>query len=94
MSAKRGLIALGAAMVSAAAVARFMVLSQGNKRDDLKAGDISKSELMTEANKTENDTIKKAPAPQAKITTDKDELKRARDEEEFKTFALFWNSWK
>ena len=58
MSAKRGLIALGAAMVSAAAVARYMVLSQGNKRDDLKARDISKSELMTETKKKKQKMIR------------------------------------
>ena len=42
----------------------------------------------------ENSTTNGEKPLQAESLNDKDKLKRDRDEEEFKAFALFWNSWK
>ena len=84
-------VALGAAVASA--VTGYLVISYGKNQEDLKTKNISKDEPKTKTKNTGNmGSIKKDA--QVETINDKDELKRVRDEEEFKAFALFWNSWK
>ena len=83
MSVRKDFLTLGAAVASA--VAGYMALNY-NKQ---KLG--SKSNGIEDVLKDENNTTN---GLQPESLNDKDKLKRDRDEEEFKAFALFWNSWK
>ena len=86
MSVRKDFLTLGAAVASA--VAGYMALNY-NKQ---KLG--SKSNGIEDVLKDENNTTNGEKPLQAGSLNDKDKLKRDRDKEEFKAFALFWNSWK
>ena len=87
MSVRKDFLALGAAVASA--VAGYMILNYDKQKLNSKSApqngseDVLKDEIKTTNGKKALHTL-----------NDKDKLKRERDEEEFKAFALFWNSWK
>ena len=89
MSGRKDFLALGAAVASA--VAGYMVLNYNKQNLNSKSAprNVTKDVL-----KDENSTTNGEKPLQAGSLNDKDKLKRDRDEEEFKAFALFWNSWK
>lgn len=87
MSVRKDFLALGAAVASA--VAGYMILKYDKQKINSKSDPQTDSEdVLKDENKTTNG--KKA----LHSLNDKDKLKMERDEEEFKAFALFWNSWK
>ena len=86
MSVRKDFLTLGAAVASA--VAGYMALNYNKQKLS------SKSNGIEDVLKDENNTTNGKKPLQAGSLNDKDKLKRNRDEEEFKAFALFWNSWK
>ena len=89
MSIRKDLLALGAAVASAA-VAGYVAITYEKQKINSKSTPRNGSENVL---KDENTTNGKKDL-QAGSLSDKDKLKMDREEEEFKAFALFWNSWK
>ena len=86
MSVRKDFLALGAAVASAVGGYVAITYDKQNSKSSRKNG----SENVL---KDENTTNGKKDL-QAGSLSDKDKLKMDREEEEFKAFALFWNSWK
>ena len=88
MSIRKEFLALGAAVASA--VGGYVAITYDKQRINSKSSSKNGSENVL---KDENTTNGKKDL-QAGSLSDKDKLKVDREEEEFKAFALFWNSWK
>ena len=88
MSIRKDLLALGAAVGSA--FAGYVAITYEKQKINSKSTPRNTSENVS---KDENMTNGKKGL-QAGSLSDKDKLKMDREEEEFKAFALFWNSWK
>ena len=88
MSIRKDLLTLGAAVASA--VAGYVAITYEKQKINSKSTPRNGSENVS---KDENTTNGKKDL-QAGSLNDKDKLKMDREEEEFKAFALFWNSWK
>ena len=90
MSVRKDFLALGAAVASA--VGGYVAITYDKQKINSKSCRKNGSENVL---KDENTTNGKKDLQAGSLSlSDKDKLKMDREEEEFKAFALFWNSWK